>query len=132
MLGWVVPPVARWIVDLPWLPVDGPLRLLLAVPEPWLTVGAVVLVALAGLRPAEDVVADELTADVGTDDLVLARRGTARTVGRAAASAAHLDGHHLVLLDGAGAELARERTDLGVRLRDALREHGWPWTEEDP
>ena len=89
---------------------------------------------LAGLFVAAVGTARTAAVTVDTDRVRLRRDGKDRQVGPPDRSrAVFVDGKELVLLGPDGAELARERSDLaGDRLRDAFREHGWPWTDADP
>jgi hypothetical protein len=58
------------------------------------------------------------------------REGRDAVVARQGVAAVFVDGGRLVVLDEAGRELARERSDRGrARLAEAFARHGWPWRD---
>jgi hypothetical protein len=123
-----------WMVKLPWAPLKIPAKLVDDLPEPAATIGALAIGAIAGLIVAGMAVSEQLTVTVAADRVSLARGGGAvGSMDRAAVDLVFMDGKRLVLLDAAGAELARESSDLPAeRLRDAFQEHGYRWAAEDP
>jgi hypothetical protein len=132
-LGWAVPRVAPWVQDLPLLPLDGPLELVQRIPEPHVTIGAMVLGAVAGLLLASMVAADLVTVTVADERARIVRGAHAHDVLRSAVGAVYMDGKRLVVLDNRGAEMLRESTDLPAdRLRAAFTAHGFPWSTGDP
>lgn len=132
-LGWSVPRLVPRMQDLPWLPFDGPLELIQRIPEPHLTVGAMVVGCVAGLLLAAMVVADLVTVTVSGERTRVVRGEHAHEVLRAAVGAVFMDGKRLVMLDSRGAEMLRESTDLSAdELRSAFLGHGYPWSVSDP
>jgi hypothetical protein len=128
--GWLLKSVAGWVASLPWLPFQGPFKLVAAVPEPHASIGALVIGGLAGLVLATLAALDRLTVTVADDQVTFTRGGVTRTVKRPLVGAVFLDGRWLVLLGRATEELARETSDLEAeRLRDAFVVHGFPWRE---
>ncbi|MGY0002983.1 YqeB family protein [Micromonospora sp. I033] len=132
-LGAALTAGAGWVADLPWFPFQGWFALLDRWPaERSYPVGAGVA-ALAGLVLAFLGTRERLTVTVGRASVRLHRDGHGRDVARAGVAGVFLDGKALVLLDAAGGELARERSDLGpAGLRAAFAGQGWPWVEQDP
>lgn len=132
-LGWAVPRIVPWLQDLPWLPFDGPLELVQRLPEPQLTVGAMVVGGIGGLLLAAMVVADLVTVTVAADRARVVRGEHAHEVLRAAVGSVFMDGTRLVVLDTRGAEMLREATDLPIdEVRAAFTGHGFPWSVSDP
>ena len=123
-----------WMVKLPWAPVKIPAKFVDELPEPAATLGALAIGAVAGLIVAVIAVHEQLAVTVAGDRVDLARGdGTVRTADGAAVDLVFMDGKQLVLLDAAGAELARESSDLKAELlRDAFEAQGYRWVAEDP
>jgi hypothetical protein len=120
--------VAGWVASLRWAPLRGPFKLVDSIPEPQVTIAALVLGGLAGLALAHQVAIENLVVTVSDDQITLARNGSVRAIPRAPVSAVFRDGKHLVLLGQATEELAREPVDLRAdRLGDVFLAHGYPW-----
>jgi hypothetical protein len=126
--GWLLKSVAGWVASLPWVPFQGPFKLVASVPEPHASIGALVVGGLAGLVLATLAALDRLTVTVADDQVSFTRGGVTRAVKRPLVGAVFLDGKRLVLLGRATEELAREASDLDAdRLSDAFVVHGYPW-----
>ena len=125
-LGLLLPTLTGWALSLPWLPLQGPVRLLdqLGAVAPWWALVLVGLVAgtLVGLG-----LLDGFTTVTVTDREVVVVRGSERR--RWARSQVHeavVEGRHLSLRDERDVDLVRERVDGSIpALVEALRRHGW-------
>ncbi|MFK0295371.1 hypothetical protein ACIQU6_33555 [Streptomyces sp. NPDC090442] len=132
-LGWLIKVVAKWLVTLPWAPMQGPAKLLSSIPEPGLTIGVVAAGGLVGLIGGAIIKFSELSVSVDGDRVVLTRKGEPREYAGADVAMAFLDGKQLVLLGHRTEELAREDCDQDRRrLAVAFAAHGYTWAEEDP
>ncbi|MEU8584208.1 YqeB family protein [Streptomyces abikoensis] len=132
-LGWLVKAVAKWLVTLPWAPLQGPAKLVTAIPEPGLTIGAIALGGLVGLVAGVAVKFSELSVAVHDDRVELIRKGEPRVVAGSDIALAFRDGKQLVLLGPGTEELAREDCDQDrARLAAAFAAHGYAWADEDP
>jgi hypothetical protein len=117
----------------PWIPARGLLERVAALPEPQVTVGAVVVGVLAGLALAGVGTWERLVVAVAPDRVTLRRKDEKQELSRAEVRAVFLDGRQLVLLGPVDEELFRESCDLGDRrLRAAFLAHGYRWLAEDP
>ncbi|MFI5927206.1 hypothetical protein ACIA3K_14605 [Micromonospora sp. NPDC051543] len=131
--GWLLAASTGWLARLSWVPFGDLIRWLDRLPEPQATLGAVAVGVLAGLVVAGVGTAERLIVTVDSTQVRLRRADQVRTVARADTRVAFLADKHLVLLDGDGAELVRESTDLpAAHLATAFRAHGWAWTDDDP
>jgi hypothetical protein len=131
--GWLLKWVAGWVASLPWVPFQGPFKLVASVPEPHASIGALVIGGLAGLVLATLAALHRLTVTVADDQVSFTRGGVTRAVKRPLVSAVFLGGRRLVVLGRASEELAGETSDLEAdRLRDAFVVHGFPWRAGDP
>jgi hypothetical protein len=123
-----------WLLGLPWLPFQGPLKLLDRIPD------QVALPVLMGLGVVAGVIfgvyalAEELSITVTRDSVRLQRGDLDRTLRRSTVASVFLDGKELVLLGPDTNELAREKTDQSAsRLAAAFTDHGFPWQADgDP
>ncbi|TCB90981.1 hypothetical protein E0H26_26190 [Micromonospora zingiberis] len=124
---------AGWVAGLAWAPAQGLFRLVDGLPDGYALGGGVGLGTLAGLVIATMGTAERVQVTVDGTRVRLRQGGTEQEVTRAQARAAFVDGRDLVLLDGDAGELARQRSDLPTdQLAEALRKHGWPWSDTDP
>ncbi len=136
-LGWFLPQIARWALDLPWVPFDGPLRLLeqllTSIAEPWPQVAAAAIGLLAGSAFGGFAIYESLAITVTDQQVDLWIKGTTRTFSRAQIGAVFLDEKRLVLNDPAGRELARDKPEVSATAVAAgFRDHGYPWADGDP
>ncbi|WP_141579000.1 hypothetical protein [Actinomadura sp. WMMA1423] len=132
-LGWLVRVFANWLASLEWAPMRGPARLLVSIPEPWLTAGLVALGAVAGLGLIFFDSLEQVSVGVAGDRVVLKRPGHVQEITRDRIGPVFRDRDHLVLLGRRGEEIAREKCDLSVReLAAAFTGHGYAWTDGDP
>ncbi|MDG4764024.1 hypothetical protein O7632_07885 [Solwaraspora sp. WMMD406] len=139
--GGLLPPLAGWLLGLPWVPLAGPLRLIDALPRTPAVVGGVVAGALVGLTLLGAVHASQLLVTVSRCELRIRHGEVDVTLHRSDIGAVFLepgrsflaDGR-LVVLDRRGAELCSRVGDISAtRLADALRAHGYPWRPDgDP
>ncbi|MFG1882803.1 hypothetical protein [Micromonospora sp. NPDC049102] len=131
--GWLLAVSTGWLARLSWVPFGDLVRWLDRLPEPQATLGAIAVGVLAGLVVAGVGTAERLIVSVDGAQVRLRRADQIRTAARADTRVVFLADKHLVLLDGHGAELLRESTDLpAAQLAEAFRAHGWAWADDDP
>jgi hypothetical protein len=131
--GWLLDLLAHWLVGLKWAPMRGPAELLTSIPEPWLSVGLVVLGALAGVVLIFVDALEQVSVTVSGERVVLKRPGHEQEIARERVGHVFQEKDQLVLLGPEGEELAREKCDLGVRrLAAAFTAHGYAWVDGDP
>ncbi|MDJ1131450.1 YqeB family protein [Streptomyces iconiensis] len=132
-LGWGAELLAGWLVTLPWAPLQKPAELVNSVPDPWRTLGLVVIGLAAGVVVGLLALHEELSLRLTDDRLTLTAEGEEREFAGSRVALAFQDGKRLVLLDAEGRELARERCDVSAaRLAEAFTRHGYSWAEQDP
>jgi hypothetical protein len=132
-LGLLVKVLANRLAGLEWAPMRGPARLLVSIPEPWLTAGLVALGAVAGLGLIFSDFLEQVSVGVSDERVVLKRPGHVQEIARDRVGPVFRDRGDLVLLGPGGEEIAREKCDLGVRrLAAAFTGHGYAWTDSDP
>ncbi|MFK4242497.1 hypothetical protein ACI2KV_06435 [Micromonospora chokoriensis] len=131
--GWLLAAATGWLTRLPWVPFGDLIEWLDRLPEPQATAGTIAVGVVAGLVVAGIGTAERLIVTVDPAQVRLRRSDQDRAVARVDTRVVFLADKHLVLLDGDGAELVREPTDLSARqLAAAFRAHGWGWADDDP
>ncbi|HEX7306535.1 YqeB family protein [Lentzea sp.] len=131
--AWGLEQAAAWITTLGWFPFQGVFRLVTDIPEPWATVAALVVGAVAGLVFAGLWAKEMLTVEVSPDRVALHQDDRVLGFDRHEVESAFADGKQLVLLSPRGTELARETSDIGTgKLAEAFTAQGYRWREADP
>jgi len=133
-IGWGAVAAAGWVADLPFAPLGFLFEWLDDAPQPGTAVAGATLGALVGLVFAVIGWEERLTVTVSREGVTLRRGRSSRTVPRGDVAGAFLDGKLLVLVDRAGAEHARETSDLPAdALRAAFEQAGYRWhADGDP
>ncbi|WP_203933219.1 YqeB family protein, partial [Virgisporangium ochraceum] len=133
VLGWFLPGLSQWVVDLPDFPGKGPFRLVASFPRGPATLVAAGVGVVAGLLLALVAAYERLTVTVAREQVTLTRGDRTSIVLRDRVWGAFADGKQLVIVDRHGGEAAREKHDLRHdAVAAALRAHGYPWLDRDP
>lgn len=130
---WGLKLAAGWITSLRWFPFQGVFELITDISEPWATIGAFAVGALAGFVFAVIWAVEMMSVEVGHERVTLRRDNKSLDFERNEVESAFTDGKQLVLLSASGAELARETSDLSsAKLEAAFTGQGYRWREADP
>jgi hypothetical protein len=134
LLGLLLPPFARWLLDLsPGLPVRPVFRFVGAVDRPWQIAVNLVIWLLLGLVVARSAATESAKVTVGDAEVRLEHDNRTWTVRRADAVAVFLDRKKLVILDRESRQLVRDPVQVsGSAVAQAFREHSYPWRDADP
>ncbi|WP_229858979.1 YqeB family protein [Streptomyces poonensis] len=128
-LGWLVSPLAHWLVTLPWAPLQGPAELLASLPAAVPATAGSAAGLVLGLVAQHE----QLAIRLSDDRVVLTSKGRERTFSHDAVATVFRDGGRLVLLGHDGGELTRQECDLNAdRVADAFTGHGYAWADTDP
>ncbi|GAA0953455.1 YqeB family protein [Actinocorallia libanotica] len=128
-IGWLIGPLADWLLTLPWAPMQGPAELVASIPLPWLPVAGTVAGLALGLIAQHE----QLTIRLTGDHVVLVSGDREHDFPREAIVLACRDGKQLVLLGHDGGELDRQECGLGFgRVAAAFTAHGYAWADADP
>jgi hypothetical protein len=121
--GWGLKLAAGWITTLRWFPFQGVFELVTDIPEPWATLAALAVGAVAGFVFALFWASEMMSVEVSPSRITLHKDDRTFGFGREEVESAFADGKQLVLLSPGGAELARETSDLSrARLERAFTE----------
>lgn len=134
ILGFFLPRIAAWAVTLPWVPFQGPLKLINSLQGPWVAIIMAVLGLLAGLVLAYIAVKESLIITITDQEVQLEKDKNTHTIALKDIDMVFLDGKQLVLLGKSGFELVREKNDQSaIQVSNAFKKHGYPWSSEgDP
>lgn len=131
--GWFIPPLAKWASTLPWVPFEGPLKLISSFHGGWVTFATAALGALVGGWISMVAVRETLQIRLSDQEVSLRIRGKEQTFKREEVTAVFLDSKQLVLLGTDGQVLYREKPDTKrQKLAEAFIRHGYDWREQDP
>jgi DNA-binding CsgD family transcriptional regulator len=132
-LGYLLPHVATWALKLPWVPLQGPLKLVASVHGPWAVAAFAGLGAVLGAGVAVLAIVESLKVTLTDNGIRLASDGKVSTVARPEVAAVFVDGRRLVVLDRDSRQLVRETCETkAAEIARAFRAHGYPWVDGDP
>lgn len=138
ILGYFLPRIAVWALKLPWVPFQGPLKLINQFSGSWLEFVLALLGLIAGLAVANRAIKESLVVTCTDQEVELDKNGHKQTIARADIDMVFLDGKQLVMIGMSGHELARENSDESTKrltsdFAEVFRKHGYPWVSEgDP
>lgn len=133
-IGYFIPQIAKWALSLPWIPFEGPLRLITSFQGSTAAFITALLGMTAGIWFAHSVSAMLLSVKI-TDHTVEFMKGKkVQTIHSGDIALVFMDHKRLVLLGTAGYELVREEIDeKPVNVEKAFRQHHYEWAADgDP
>ncbi len=133
LAGWLLKLLANWSASWPWVPWEGPVKIINGAPEPAATLVSLAIGAVVGTVVVFLAEYGYVTVTIENDQIKLARGESSQTVPRASVGAVFADGKRLVVLGGRGEELAVEAKNEGAdlptiaQLAEGFQAHGYPW-----
>lgn len=134
VLGYFLPQLASWALKLPWVPFEGPLKLINSFSGIWLNMIIALLGLIVGLVVASVAVKETLVVTITDEEVQLDKDGHKQTIGQKEIDTVFLDEKQLVILGKSGYELAREKIDESPKMVVyGFKRHGYSWSSEgDP
>jgi len=128
-VGAVLPPLARWAAELPWVPFEGPIRLLASFDDAWLVWGRPVLGLAAGLAFAAWVIVSSAVLEIGPGQIQVRRRGQVeRVIERGTVAAVYPRGAKVVIETESGRMVFADDVEGDkAAIRRAFVDQGYPW-----
>ncbi|PLP57191.1 hypothetical protein CYK37_21055 [Mesorhizobium loti] len=120
-----LPDLAGWLLQLPWVPWEEPLRLALTIGQklsPW---ALAIIGSLLGIGGGFLIVHDEPTVSVSASELVVQKGDKRHRFARSQVRTAMIAGKHLTVRDHDDVELLYIKLDQRREVAAALREKGW-------
>ncbi|MGA8117999.1 MAG: hypothetical protein WCA46_30555 [Actinocatenispora sp.] len=130
-LGVAVPFLARWATGLPWVPFEGPLRLVGSFDSDWAMWGRPLLGLVLGTAFAAYVIHQSPVLFVSDAGIEVVERGNTRRIERGNVAGIYRDGNKTVVESREGRRLFRGEIE-GKRdvVRDAFVTRGYPWESD--
>lgn len=133
VVGWFIPALAKWASELPWVPFQGPLKLISSLHGAWVSIATASLGVLAGGWLSMAVMRESLRIGLSDQEVRLQIRNEERAFKKEEVAAVFPDNKQLVLLGVDGRELYREKPEAKrEHLAEAFIRHGYDWREQDP
>ncbi|HHU09283.1 MAG TPA: hypothetical protein GXZ60_04615 [Intrasporangiaceae bacterium] len=127
-LGFIFPFLTRWAAELPWMPFQGPLRLLGSFDHGWLTWGRPLIGLLLGMVLASFVIHSSAVLTMTDEQIEVRSAETVTLIRRDQVDGVRRVGGKLVIVNATGRELLNAEVE-GTKdeQRDAFVKHGYPW-----
>ncbi|WP_280617918.1 YqeB family protein [Heyndrickxia oleronia] len=134
VLGYFLPRIADWALKLPWLPFEGPIKLIHTLNGPWLPTILAILGFIAGIVIAYIAIKEILIITLTDQEILLEKDEQKTRLLNEQIESVFLDGKELVILGKSGYELVREKhDDSPKKICEAFINHGYSWLAEgDP
>ncbi|MCC5641199.1 hypothetical protein LC593_36430 [Nostoc sp. CHAB 5844] len=120
-----LPDLAGWLLQLPWIPLEEPLRFALTLGQklsPW---ALAIIGGLLGIGGGFLIVHDEPTVSVSAGELIVQKGDKRHRFARSQVRTAMIAGKHLTVRDRDDVELLHLKLDQRREVAAALREKGW-------
>ncbi|MBM7585570.1 uncharacterized membrane-anchored protein YhcB (DUF1043 family) [Bacillus pakistanensis] len=135
VFGYFIPRIAAWALTLPWVPFEGPIKLIHSLLNgPWMEWVTAMIGLIAGLVLAYISIKESLIATISDQEVQLDKDGHAKRIKRSEIDQIFIDRKELVILGTSGHELLREKHEESPKLvEEGFKKHGYPWSREgDP
>ncbi|WP_028778529.1 YqeB family protein [Shimazuella kribbensis] len=134
VLGYFIPVIANWANQLPWVPFQGPIKLIASIEEKWVVIITAILGLIGGIWLTIAAFRDTLIIVITNDEVHLKIKETVQIFSTADITSIFLEDKKLVLLGKSGVELARENYDSSSdKVEQAFIMHGFSWSSQgDP
>jgi len=132
-LGYLLPPLARRLATLPWIPFQGPMELIAGFDGFWVPLVSAAVGLVLGLFLAMVVHSESLRVRLTDTEVRLTKDEQTQTIGRSEVSAVYVEAQRLIILDRESRRIANESTaSRRATIARAFQAHGYPWVERDP
>lgn len=134
LIGYFFHQLAKWALSLPWIPLEGPLRLVASFHGSPVKFITALLGLIAGIWFAHSIIKLLLTVHITDDSVELLKGKHVQTINSEDIALVFIDHKRLVLLGTDGYELAREEIDEKPKIiEQAFKKHYYIWSAEgDP
>ncbi|NFD29891.1 hypothetical protein EXN57_08375 [Clostridium botulinum] len=133
VLGWFLPSIAKWGISLPWIPFQGPLKLIASYNGAWVDIVTMILGLIAGITLTLFSFHESLETSVYYDKVILKIRDDEIILKKKDISFVFMDKKQLVLLGHDKKELFRCKQELNKsRVGAVFIKHNYLWSDTDP
>ncbi|WP_409179031.1 hypothetical protein [Brevibacillus fortis] len=133
VLGWFLPSIAKWGSSLPWIPFEGPLKLIASYNGAWVGFVTMILGLIAGIALTLFSFHESLETSVFDDKVTCKLRDDEILFKKKDISLVFMDKKQLVLVGNDEKELFRCKQELNKsRVSAAFIKHNYTWIDTDP
>lgn len=134
VLGYFLPSITGFALSLPWVPFEGPMKLINAMNGSWVEFALALLGLVVGLVVASISIKETLVTTITDKEVQFDKDGHLQSIARQDIYTIFLDGKELVILGDSGYELARELIDEAPAVvMEGFEQHSYPWNlDGDP
>lgn len=133
VIGWILPSIAKWGSSLPWVPFEGPLKLIASYNGAWVGFITMILGLIAGVILTLLSFHESLEMSIYDDRVILKLRDDEIILKKKDISLVFMDKKQLVLLGIDEKELFRCKQELNKsRVATAFIKHNYLWSDTDP
>ncbi|MFD0717573.1 hypothetical protein [Paenibacillus sp. GCM10027626] len=133
VFGWFFPSIAQWGSSLPWVPFQGPLKLIASYNGAWVGIVTMILGLIAGIALTLFSFHESLETSVYDDKVIFKLRDDEIVFKKKNISLVFMDKKQLVLLGDDEKELFRCKQEVNKRtVGAAFIKHNYFWSETDP
>lgn len=133
VLGWFLPRIAKWGSSLPWVPFQGPLKLIASYNGVWVGFITMILGLIAGIALTFLTFHESLEVSIYDDKVILKLRNEETILNKKDILLVFLDKKQLVLLGNDEKEIFRYKQELNEKtVRTAFLQHNYSWSDKEP
>ncbi|MFC8689426.1 hypothetical protein [Brevibacillus porteri] len=133
VFGWFLPSIAKWGSSLPWIPFQGPLKLIASYSGAWVGIVTMILGLIAGIALTLLSFHESLETSVYDEKVTCKLRDDEILFNKKDISLVFLDKKQLVFLGNDEKELFRCKQELNKNtVGAAFIKHNYIWSDTDP
>lgn len=132
-IGWFLPTIAKWIVKLPFIPLEKLFIFASHSNSFWFSIIAMIIGIAAGITLSIFILSESLKVIISDDDIKLQIGDEQKIINKSDISAVFVEKKTLIILGKYSNELYRECIESKIETtKKAFLYHRYPWKEEDP
>lgn len=132
-IGWFLPTIAKWILKLPFIPLEKLFIFASHSNNFWFSISAMIIGVIAGIILSIFILSESLKVIISDDAIKLQIGDEQKIINKSDISAVYVEKKTLIILGKYSNELYRESLESKIETtKNAFLYHRYPWKEEDP
>ncbi|MGI2278228.1 YqeB family protein [Staphylococcus cohnii] len=132
-IGWFLPTIAKWILKLPFIPLEKLFIFASHSNNFWFSISAMIIGVIAGIILSIFILSESLKVIISDDAIKLQIGDEQKIINKSDISAVYVEKKTLIILGKYSNELYRESLESKLETtKNAFLYHRYPWKEEDP
>ncbi|MFH4906093.1 YqeB family protein [Staphylococcus cohnii] len=132
-IGWFLPTIAKWILKLPFIPLEKLFIFASHSNNFWFSISAMIIGVIAGIILSIFILSESLKVIISDDAVKLQIGDEQKIINKSDISAVYVEKKTLIILGKYSNELCRESLEAKIETtKNAFLYHRYPWKEEDP